>query len=71
MLFTTDDMARLHADEAVEAGGDGWRRCPLRVVAFEARVEGILLVIGLRSSGWWWYWLVIIFQASACHLPAL
>ena len=39
-------MARLCADETVEVGGDGWRRRPLRVVDFEARVEGILLVIG-------------------------
>ena len=39
-------MARLRADETVEVGGDGWRRRPLRVVDFEARVEGISLAIG-------------------------
>ena len=33
-------MARLRAVEAVEAGGEA-RGCPLRVVDFEARVEGI------------------------------
>jgi hypothetical protein len=42
VLSTTEDMARLRAEEAVEAGGDG-RGCPLRVVDFEARVEGISL----------------------------
>ena len=43
-------MARLRADEAFEAGGDGWRRWPLRVVAFEARVEGISWVRGLLDD---------------------
>jgi hypothetical protein len=43
VLSTTDDVARLRADEAVEGGGDAWRRSPLRVVDFEARVEGISL----------------------------
>ena len=43
MLSTTDDMAHLRADEAVEGGGDAWRRSPLCVVDFEARVEGIAL----------------------------
>ena len=35
-------MARLRAEEAFEGGGEGWRRWPLRVVDFEARVEGVL-----------------------------
>ena len=43
VLSTTDDVARLHADEAVEGGGDARRRSPLRVVDFEAQVEGICL----------------------------
>jgi hypothetical protein len=47
VLSTTDEVARLRADEAVEGGGDAWRRSPLRVVDFEARVEGI----GLRGAG--------------------
>lgn len=40
MLSATEDVARLRV---VEAGGDAcdWRRSPLRVVDFEARVEGI------------------------------
>ena len=37
VLSTTDDIARLRADKAVEAGGS-----PLLVVAFEDRVDGIL-----------------------------
>jgi hypothetical protein len=43
VLSTTDEVARLRADEAVEGGGDAWRRSPLRVVDFEARVEGMAL----------------------------
>ena len=45
MLSTTDDVARLRADEAVEGGGDAWR-----VVDFEPRVEGI----ALRGYGRQW-----------------
>ena len=48
MVSTTDDVARLRADETVEGGGDDWQRSPLRVVDFEARVDGIILV------RWWW-----------------
>ena len=51
MLSATDDMARLRADEAVETGGDGWRRSPLRVVDLEARVEGI---------GWLLSWMFVV-----------
>ena len=43
VLSTTDDVARLRADEVVEGGGDAWRRSSLRVVDFKARVEGICL----------------------------
>ena len=48
VLSATHDVARLRADETVEVGGDGWRRRPLHVVDFEARVEGISLAIGWR-----------------------
>ena len=41
MVSTTDDVACLRADETVEGGGDDWQRSPLRVVDFEARVDGI------------------------------
>ena len=41
MVSTTDDVARLRADKTVEGGGDDWRWSPLRVVDFEARVDGI------------------------------
>ena len=40
-MSTTDDVARLRADKTVEGGGDDWRWSPLRVVDFEARVDGI------------------------------
>lgn len=51
MLSTADDVARLRAEETIEGGGDGWRRSPLRVVDFEARVEGIALAMGWCKLG--------------------
>lgn len=55
MLSTTEDVVRLRTDEAAEAGGDGWRGWPLRVVDFEARVVGITWAVMLvECSGWWW-----------------
>ena len=51
MLLTTDDMACLHAIEAVDAGGDAWRVCPLCVFDFEDRVKGIAEVI---IEMWFW-----------------
>jgi hypothetical protein len=44
VLSTTDDVARLRAEEGFE-GGDTWRWRPLRLEDFEALVEGILLSV--------------------------
>ena len=55
MLSTTEDVVRLHTDEAAEAGGDGWQGWLLRVVDFEAQVVGITWAVMLvECSGWWW-----------------
>lgn len=53
VLSTAEDVARLRA---VEGGGDAcdWRRSPLRVVDFEARVEGIASLLGVGDYRWWW-----------------
>ena len=46
ILSTTDDVARLRADEGFEGGGDTWRWRPLWFDDFEALVEGICFIDG-------------------------
>jgi len=51
---STDEVACLHADKAVDGGGDTWWWRPLCDVGLDDQVEGIALAIiidGCGSSG--------------------